>query len=244
MSATDLHVGGTPAGLSPSGLALAWDGPTRLFKWTLVALVLDGWISNTFGGAIPTWHKWNGYALLVLVVFRLLWGMVGGSTARFAAFVAGPKRAFDYGLSLVRGQPRRYLGHNPLGGWMVLALLALVGLQAVSGLYAADEDRLIIEGPLAKTVADATVDFAARWHHRLFNVIELLAVAHISANLFYTFVKRDPLVQAMIGGSKPAEAFVDQPSARPGSWTLAAACMALAAAIVFGAITAAGGKIF
>lgn len=148
------------AGVSaPGERTLAWDGPTRLFKWALVLLVFDGWLSNSYGDGYPYWHKWNGYAALVLIVFRLLWGFVGGSTARFSAFVAAPRRAFAYGLALLRGRNPRYLGHNPLGGWMVVALLAAVGLQATTGLFSADADRLIIEGPLAGRVSDAAVTF-------------------------------------------------------------------------------------
>ena len=227
----------------PDARVLAWDAPTRVFKWLLVLLVVDGWLSNKFGPDIPAWHKWNGYAVLVLIVFRLLWGFVGGSTARFSAFVTGPATAIAYIRAQLVGRPLRYLGHNPLGGWMIVALLAVVAAQCLTGLYAADEDRLIIEGPLAKTVADATVDFAARWHHRIFDAIEILAVLHIAANVFYTFVKRDPLIPAMVTGGKPAEDFADMPTAVPGSWARAALCLVAAIALVFGTITLAGGRI-
>ncbi len=222
---------------------LAWDGPTRLFKWTLVLLVIDGWASNKFGGSWPAWHKWNGYLILTLILFRLMWGFVGGSTARFANFVALPGRALAYVKAAASGRPMKFLGHNPLGGWMVMALIGLVGLQAVSGLFAADEDRLVIEGPFVKFVASATVDFAAKWHHRIFDAIQIFAVLHIAANLFYTFVKKDPLIQGMARGWKPAADYVDQKSAQPGSWAAAAVCLAVAAAIVFGGIIAAGGKL-
>src|SRR5262249_6787679 len=195
---------------------LAWDGPTRAFKWLLVLLVAGGWLSNKFGAGFPAWHKWNGYAVLVLIVFRLIWGFAGGSTARFSAFVAGPAASIAYIRAQIAGRPVKYLGHNPLGGWMIMALLAAVATQCLTGLYAADEDRLIIAGPLAKTVADAAVDFAARWHHRIFGVIEILAVLHIAANAFYTLVKRDPLIPAMVTGRKPAEHFEDMPMTMPG----------------------------
>jgi cytochrome b len=222
-----------------SARVLAWDAPTRLFKWALVFVVVDGWLSNTLGASAPAWHKWNGYAALVLIVFRILWGFVGGSTARFANFISGPSGVREY----LRGG-RAYLGHNPLGGWMALGLLAIVAAQAVSGLYAADQDRLIIEGPLAATVGDAAVDFAARWHHRIFNLIEALVVVHVAANLFYTFAKRDPLIPAMITGYKPDAAYRDGPQATAGSWGLAAVCLAAAAALVFGAMWLAGARMF
>ena len=229
-------------GREPGASVLAWDAPTRLFKWGLVALVVDAWLSNKFGEGLPLWHRLNGYAVLVLIVFRLFWGLVGGSTARFAAFVKGPAAAVGYLRSQLAGRAPRYLGHNPLGGWMIVALLGLLAAQCLSGLYAADEDRLIIEGPLAKTVADAVVDFAARWHHRLFDAIEILALLHIGVNVFYTWVKRDPLIPAMVTGAKPAADFADMPRAAPGSWVVAGGCLLAAIALVFGAIWAAGGR--
>ncbi|MFO1116433.1 MAG: cytochrome b/b6 domain-containing protein [Beijerinckiaceae bacterium] len=218
---------------------LAWDGPTRAFKWALVVLVVDGWVSNKLGASVPGWHKWNGYAVLTLIVFRILWGFAGGSTARFANFVAGPSRALAY----LRGGVS-YLGHNPVGGWMILGLMALIAAQCLTGLYAGDEDRVVIEGPLARTVADATVEFAARWHHRAFDLLKIVVVLHIAANLFYTYVKRDPLIPAMVTGRKPPLPYADMKQAQPGSWGRAAICLALAAAIVFGGIYAAGGRVF
>lgn len=222
---------------------MAWDAPTRIFKWLLVLLVVDGWVSNKYGADFTNWHKWNGYAVLVLIVFRLIWGFVGGSTARFSAFVAGPITGLAYLRGLVTGRPSKYLGHNPLGGWMILALLAIVAAQGLTGLFAADEDRLIIEGPLAKTVTDAAVDFAARWHHRIFDAIEILALVHIAANVLYALVKRDPLISAMVTGAKPAEPYADMPAATPGSWGRAALCLVAAVIIVFGAISLAGGRV-
>lgn len=218
---------------------LAWDGPTRAFKWALVVLVVGGWVSNKLGASVPAWHIWNGYAVLTLVLFRILWGFVGGSTARFANFVAGPSRALAYlrgGLS--------YLGHNPVGGWMILGLMALVAAQCLTGLYAGDEDRIVIEGPLARTVSEAAVELAARWHHRLFDLLKIVAVVHIAANLFYTHFKRDPLIKAMATGRKPPGAYADMAEAQPGSWGRALVCLAIAAAIVFGGIYAAGGRGF
>lgn len=226
------------------GQVLAWDGPTRAFKWGLVALVFCGWLSNKIGGSVPAWHKWNGYAILTLIVFRLLWGVVGGSTAQFKNFLRGPGAAFAYLRGALTGRPQPYLGHNPLGAWMVAALLALLLAMGVAGLYAADEDRLIISGPLARTVSEGWVDFAARWHHRLFDLLKIVIVVHVAANLFYQFVKKDPLIHAMATGRKPAAAFVDQAEARPGSWSLAVLCLLAAGGLVFGAIVALGGKPF
>ena len=218
----------SPSAMADGATALAWDGPTRLFKWSLVVLVVDVWLSNAIGGSWPAWHKWNGYLALILILFRVMWGFVGGSTARFTNFVALPGRALAYVRAAAEGEPQKFLGHNPLGGWMVVALIGLVGLQCVSGLFSADEDRLVIDGPLVKLVADSTVSFAARWHHRLFDALQILVALH---------------VVAMVTGSKPLAPYVDQKSAQPGSWRAAGVCLALSAAIVLGGILAAGGKL-
>lgn len=218
---------------------IAWDGPTRVFKWTLVFLVLDGWISNKYGGSLPAWHKCNGYVALVLILFRVFWGFVGGSTARFSNFLAGPLKLLAY----LRATPK-FLGHNPLGGWMVLALLAFVAVMGMTGLFSADEDRLVIEGPLASAVSDATIDLAAKWHRYIFDALAILIAVHISANAIYAFFHSEPLIKAMLTGRKPAGDYADARAAGPGSWGKAVTCLALAAMFVFGAIFVAGGRPF
>ncbi len=220
---------------------LAWDLPTRIFKWTLVALVVSAWVSNKWGVATPSWHVWNGIVLLIAVVFRVLWGLFGGSTARFRGFVASPARGLGYALALLKGREGHFLGHNPLGGWMVVALLALLALQGVTGLYSADEDRLIIEGPLAKTVGDATITFAAHWHHRLFDLLKIAVVLHVAAVIFHAVVKKERLVPAMVTGAKPARPYEDAAVATPGSIVTALACLAASVAIVLGAVKLLGG---
>lgn len=219
---------------------LAWDLPTRIFKWTLVALVVSAWVSNKWGGAVPAWHVWNGEAILVAVVFRVLWGIFGGSTARFGGFIAAPGRTVAYAMALLRGREPHFLGHNPLGGWMVVVLLALLGAQAMTGLYSADADRLIIEGPLAKTVGDAAVTFASHWHHLLFDLLKIAVVLHLAAIAFHA-VKGERLVPAMITGRKPARAYADTAPATPGSIGLALGCLAGAVLIVTVALKLLGG---
>lgn len=233
----------TDTQLTASPKVMAWDFPTRAFKWTLVALVASAWASNKFGASMPNWHKWSGYAILVLVVFRLLWGFVGGSTARFGNFLRGPGAAFAYVLDLARGKTPKYLGHNPVGALMVMGLLTLLGVQAVLGLYAGDEDRIVIDGPLARTVSDAAVAFAARWHHKVFDLLQILIALHVAANLFYAFVKREPLIEGMATGYKPTAEYADARQAKPGSMLAALGCLLLSIALVFGGIVALGGKI-
>ena len=213
---------------------LAWDGPTRLFKWALVAVVAWAWITDQL--AMTTWHVWNGHAVLVLVVFRLLWGVVGGSTARFASFLRSPLATLRYGLDLARGREAHYLGHNPLGGWMVLVLIGLAALMGLSGLFNADDDRMLIEGPFAAKLSDAAVHFAHRIHSYGFELLQIAVVLHVAAVVFHSVVKKDRLVPAMVTGAKPARTYVDASEATPGSVIAAVACFAVAIAVVWGGI--------
>lgn len=226
----------------PMRRVLAWDVPTRLFKWALVLLVVDAWLSNKYGAATSAWHKWNGYAVLVAVVFRILWGFFGGSTARFSHFVR-PWKALVYLPSLFRIPGTQYLGHNPLGGLWIVAILGLCFLQGALGLYSSDEDRVVIEGPLASTVSSATVDAATHWHGVIFDAIMWLAVLHLAAVFFYDILKGYGLLPAMIWGTKPGAFYADEQEAAPGSPVTALLCLLAAVVLVFGAIAALGGSV-
>jgi len=227
----------------------AWDLPTRLFHWTLVALMACSWISFEFaediGDYLLKWHRWNGYAILVLVVWRLLWGVVGSPTSRFANFVRSPLAALQYGLDLLRGRDRHFLGHNPLGTWMVLVLLALVAGDGMLGLFTVEHND-IVAGPLYTLVSEATVKAASHWHWWIFyNVVLAVVAAHVTANVLYGLIKREPLIKAMITGSKPAAIYEDAASAGVLDRPLmrAAICLVMATVIVFGGIVAAGGRL-
>ena len=210
----------------------AWDLPTRLFKWGLVALVLNAFLTQAQGDAGIRWHILNGYAILTLLVFRLLWGVVGSSTAVFSAWVRWPWTALRYGVDVLRGRGSRYLGHNPLGGWMILVLMGL-GLNG---------------GPFANLdFGDPTRLQRAMmfWHFRGFYVLLGFAVIHVLVNLWYQSAKDDPVISAMVIGTKPKADYVDQPEMRPAPATplRALLCLAAAAAIVLGGVSAAGGKL-
>lgn len=216
---------------------LAWDGPTRLFKWALVAAVVSAWVSNKYGGGNVGWHVWNGYVVLVLVVFRVLWGLVGGSTARFSSFLRAPAAAVGYGLDLLRGRAGAYLGHNPLGGWMVPVLVGLPAVMGISGLFNADDDRMIIEGPLSAKLSDAAVHLAHRIHHQAFDLLLIAVALHVAAVAFHAIFKKERLVPAMVTGRKPARDYLDMASATPGSVMLAIGCLVAACLIVWGGIS-------
>ena len=107
-----------------------WDAPIRLFHWALAMLVTFSYVTAKVGGGWMEWHVRSGYCVLTLLIFRLAWGIAGGETARFAGFVRGPRAALDYARALRTRRPPPIRGHNPLGGWMVVAMLAILLLQA------------------------------------------------------------------------------------------------------------------
>ena len=180
--------------------------------------------------------------MLVAIVFRVLWGFFGGSTARFSQFVA-PWKAFAYLPSLLRIPDTKYLGHNPVGGVWIVAILAVCFLQACLGLYSSDEDRIVIEGPLASTVSNDTVESATHWHGVFFDAILWLVVLHLAAVFLYDVVKGHGLVPAMIRGTKPPASYADEQQAIPGSPKAALLCLLAAVVTVFGAIALLGGNV-
>jgi cytochrome b len=243
----------TPAPPAEERHVQAWDLPVRLFHWALVLLVASAWISYRFAETVDdvtlVWHRWNGLTILTLVVWRLLWGIVGSPTARFSAFVRSPSAAGAYVRDLVAGRSRRFLGHNPLGAYMVLALLAALAAQGSFGLFAVDDNDLT-GGPLYRLVSEATNKWATGKHALVFHYVILPLVAiHIAANVLYGLVKKEPLIRAMITGRKPAGAFEDIDTAaahnsRPERLLpRAALVLAIAAALVLGTILGLGGKL-
>lgn len=176
-----------------------WDLPTRLFHWILVALMIVQWLTAESDGAMQ-YHVWGGYAVLTLVLFRLIWGFAGSETARFSHFVRGPGAALDYVKALLRGETPLYLGHNPMGGWSILALLTLLLIQAGTGLFANDD--ITFDGPLSGWVSKSMSDWLTTVHKVNFNLLLLVIAVHISAVLFYLLVKRENLIHPMLSGRK------------------------------------------
>jgi len=192
-----------------------WDLPIRLFHWLLAALILFSWwsVKSHHTG----WHIWSGCGILTLLIFRLLWGFFGSSTARWANFVRGPSAIRDY----LRGSWTG-IGHTPLGALSVLALLGAVAIQVGLGLFSQDEDGIFM-GPLSRLVSSDTSDSIRDIHELWFNVVLSLVVLHIAAILFYRLRGR-PLTKAMITG----KAQLDSATApmRAGKWWVALLCLA------------------
>lgn len=204
-----------------------WDLPTRLFHWSLAVLVVFSIVTAHIGGAWIDWHFRSGYAVLALIAFRIAWGFVGGRHARFANFLRGPSGI----AAALRGEPAPHAGHNPLGGLSVIAMLALIGAQAVGGLFANDD--IASEGPLVRLVSKATSDSITTLHRINEKLIIALVVLHVAAIFFYLWRKRTNLVRPMITGDKsdvdPAQSTPDDAALR----VRAALLLALSAAAVW-----------
>lgn len=183
-----------------------WDLPTRLFHWLLAlsitASVLTGFFDGMLGSATIDWHQRSGYLAIGLIAFRLVWGFVGGTYARFATFLKGPVAIRAYVRSLQKpgeADDTQGLGHNPLGGWSAMAMIGAVALQAVTGLFISIED-FGFEAPLAKHVSRAVSDQMNAIHTWAVWVILALVALHLAAILFHALVKKDNLVPAMVHG--------------------------------------------
>jgi cytochrome b len=219
-----------------------WDGATRLFHWSLVILVALAYVTRKVNPDL-TWHMRIGYAILILITFRILWGFIGSSTSRFSAFAYAPWTAARYGIDFLLRRPRHFLGHNPLGGTVVFIMLAMIAAQGLLGLFSYDDHTDLQGGPLTSKISEAAVALATRWHIWLFDILLIVIGLHIFASFAYAIWKREDLIGPMITGRKRRAHFEDQIEARLASPLLALLCLILAAGIVLGGITLAGGKI-
>ncbi|HEX3424015.1 MAG TPA: cytochrome b/b6 domain-containing protein [Sphingomicrobium sp.] len=197
-----------------------WDVPVRLVHWLLALLIGFSWWSVHHHHT--DWHIWSGCAVLTLLVFRILWGFVGSSTARFSSFVPGPRSLRNYWSGRWSG-----IGHNPLGALSVLALLGAVVIQVGLGLISQDEDGIYM-GPLARLVSSDTSDRARDIHALWFNVILALIVLHLAAIIFYRLRGRK-LTLAMITGRAAIGPGIEP--MRSGRWWVALICFGTAIGI-------------
>ncbi len=206
-----------------------WDAPVRLFHWVLAALVVFSFVTGKIAGGWLEWHMRSGYAILALLLFRIAWGVVGSETARFSSFVRGPRAGLEYAKGLAARRRPKIAGHNPLGGWMVLFMLAILLLQAFAGLFV--DDEIATQGPLAANVSNAFVARATTLHRYNEWVIVGAVALHLAAVGAYHWVMRVNLVGPMLHGHMPAAAVARPP--RMGSMALAAVLFAGACAVVY-----------
>ncbi|HVQ03811.1 MAG TPA: cytochrome b/b6 domain-containing protein [Burkholderiaceae bacterium] len=178
-----------------------WDLPTRLFHWALVVALIAQVITGKIGGAAMTWHFRIGYCIFALIVFRLVWGFVGGHWSRFASFIYGPARVLRYLRNRHAAGDLFHVGHNPLGSASVFAMLAILIVQVATGLIGDDEIANV--GPLNRFVSTATGVAATAWHKGAgFGIILVLVVLHVLAIVFYRVRKKQDLIGPMFSGDK------------------------------------------
>lgn len=204
-----------------------WDLPLRLFHWALALLVVAQIVTATIGGNALEYHAMGGYAILALLLFRIVWGFVGGTHARFSDFVRGPVTVLAY----VKGRTGTHAGHNPLGGWSVAAMLVSLLVQAATGLLANDD--VMMEGPLVKHFPARASEIATAIHDVNAIVLLSLVVLHLAAVFFYLFVRKQNLIAPMVSGRKPGAG----ERSRGGGWRLGAAVLGGAAAAVYLIVT-------
>jgi cytochrome b len=198
-----------------------WDLPVRLFHWALVLIVPAMWATHEFERM--DLHILLGQILLGLILFRLIWGLIGSSTARFSGFVRGPRAVARY----LAGRGGPVFGHNPLGGWSVLLMLLVLITQIGLGLFAIDEDSLY-EGPLSHRVSYESARILAHRHETVFYILLALIAVHIAAILYYRLFKRDDLITPMVTGRGVA-AGEDAAAMAPAPWWRFLIAAALAA---------------
>lgn len=210
-----------------------WDLPTRLFHWALVFCVVGLIISGHVGGAAIVWHARLGYAVLTLLLFRLVWGLVGGRWSRFGSFLYGPASVLAY----LRGQarPDHLVGHNPLGAGSVFAMLLVLLAQVGTGLVS--DDEISFTGPLNRFVASSK-GLAATWYHKQVGqwLLVALVLLHVAAILYYLHKKSENLVRPMVMGDKDlphaAQPSRDDAASRSAAAVVLASCAGLVAWLV------------
>ena len=210
-----------------------WDAPVRCFHWLLATLVVAAFATGLTGGNLMVWHGRIGAAIAALIAFRLIWGIVGSSYARFAHFVSGPGTILAY----LRGRWHG-VGHNPLGALSVVGMLAVLTAQVLTGLPSSDD--IAFQGPYNILVSKDTEQLAVYWHKRIYWLLGLLIVLHLGAIAYYTRIKRDNLLTPMVTGKKELPADHPAQDARGGG------PLALIVALAFAAGTgwaATGGPV-
>ena len=207
-----------------------WDLPTRVFHWALACCVAGLLITGNIGGNWMNWHFRLGYAVLSLLLFRLVWGFIGGHWSRFSSFLFAPSTVWRY----VRGHglPEHRVGHNPLGALSVFALLAILLAQVGSGLFS--DDEIAFFGPLVVWVSGETVSLATQYHKNIGKFLVLgLVVLHVAAIAVYKLVKKESLVQPMIVGDKHLPIAATRTQDTWGTRALALVVLTACSAVVY-----------
>ena len=202
-----------------------WDLPTRIFHWALVACVIGLAVTGLTGGNAMVWHFRLGYAVLALLAFRIIWGLVGGRWSRFGAFIYAPKSLVNYLKG--QGRPEHRVGHNPLGAGSVFAMLAVLIAQVGTGLFS--DDEIAFAGPLTRFVSSAVVNTATSYHKSIGKwVLLALVLLHVAVIVYHLWRKHN-LVGAMLHGDK--ELVIAVPASRDDTGSQLCAAVLLACCI-------------
>jgi len=202
-----------------------WDFPTRIFHWTFAVAVVIAFASSEADGAAFWIHVYSGTLLLGFIVFRAIWGVIGSRYAQFGDFVHGPATVSDYATRLMTFRPPYSVGHNPLGGWMVMALLGVVLLAVLSGMMTSEDGYV---GPLAH-IGGGVFGEA---HEGLGSFVMVLVGAHVLGVVVHGLISRENLVRTMITGFKHVPAGVKAISIKPVGIVRPVIALAMAMAVV------------
>lgn len=223
------HQKNTPQSGSKSGssarLVKVWDFPTRAFHWSLVGMIALAWISSEADGGAFMIHVWSGTFLIGFVVFRAVWGMIGSRYAQFGDFVHGPDRVMDYAQRLMKFRPPFTVGHNPVGGWMVMALIAVILLTVLTGMMSSEDG---FNGQLAH-IGGGVFGEA---HEGLANFLLVLIFVHIGGVFVHGFISRENLPRTMITGDKHVPAGEPAEDIKPVGALRPLIALAIAMAVV------------
>jgi cytochrome b len=220
-----------------------WDIPTRLFHWSLVILLTISFYTGLSGGFKEMdYHMLSGYCILTLVLFRILWGLIGSHHSKFITFVRGPSKIFQYAKGLLTTRSKdtqlnvnQHAGHNPLGALSIIAILISLVVQASTGLFANDD--IMLEGPLSHLVTYDTSRMLTGVHKTNIWVLAALAGLHVCAILFYQFYKKEPLVIAMFTGKKTLDSTEPEADSIVRELSLGTLTLAICAGVVYAIIT-------
>ena len=207
-----------------------WDLPTRIFHWALAASVVGLVITAKVGGNAMEWHLRLGHCVLALLVFRLVWGVIGGRWSRFTSFLYSPARVLRYLRGNAHGDDS--IGHSPLGALSVFALLVVLMAQVGTGLFS--DDEIAFAGPLTRFVSGTVVGKATGYHKEIGQYLVLGLVAlHLLAIIFYVLVRRQRLLRPMLHGDKLLPAPATPSRDDFGSRAVALVVLALSAALAW-----------
>ena len=209
---------------------MVWDLPTRLFHWGFVLSIIGSYISGE-RGALEA-HELFGLAACGLLVFRLIWGVVGHETARFKNFLRGPKVIWSYLMQVIFRKAEQHEGHNPLGALSVIALLCVMGAMSISGLWTGDD--ILYEAPLTILAPELAAPMGA-WHQRLHVLVIPLVALHVLALLAHRLWLKEKLVSRMVTGGTSEHAV--QPSAKRTQAGLALLALCVSGALSLSLLT-------